>query len=158
MKTSPTRSKPATSKVTKAPTRVSSRIAAKNVALKMEKNTRQDNKHMAKRNCRAKFPVKSSKNEFDDEEFNQIKEDEDFRNKTYELNEDLRDNPCTSRNSQKTYSLSKEEFDSCKWQMHFEDLNIDFYPSAIRAIENSDNELAIRALHNIEKLHVYRHF
>lgn len=161
MKTSPTKTKASAShKITK-PTRTSSRIAAKNsVALKMEKNTRQDKPVAAKKNTRTRSPRSPTKNSKKnlDKVLIQMKEDEDYKNKVYELNESLRDNALTSRNNQNTFKLNQEEFDSFKCQMHFEDLNIDFYPSAIRAIENSDNDLAVRALHNIEKLHIYRHY
>jgi len=99
-----------------------------------------------------KSPTKNSKKNLE-KVINEMKKEEEIKNRVYELNESLRDNPRTSRNNQNTFICNKEEVDSYKCQMRFEDINIDLYPSAVRAIENSDNDLAIRALHNVEKIH-----
>ncbi|OUM60742.1 hypothetical protein PIROE2DRAFT_62956 [Piromyces sp. E2] len=152
MKTTTAKSRSSANKISKAPTRVSSRIAAKNVALKMEKNTRQE-KPSTKKNTRSgrspKSPTKSPQKNLS-KVLDQMKVDTEMK-KQYELNENLRDNPLTSRNNQNTFSFSKTQLDSYKTQMSFQEFHIDCYPSAIRAIENSDNDLAVRALHHVEK-------
>ncbi|ORX64597.1 hypothetical protein BCR32DRAFT_330568 [Anaeromyces robustus] len=159
MKTSSARSRSTANKITKAPTRVSSRIAAKNISnIKLERNTRQESKSNTKKNTKNRSPRSPTKNPKKniDKVINQMKEEAKNQKREFELNESLRDNPMTSRNNQKTYKFSKSQIDSYKCQMQFEELNIDFYPSAIRAIENSDNDLAIKALHNVQKLQNYK--
>ncbi|ORX51473.1 hypothetical protein BCR36DRAFT_583020 [Piromyces finnis] len=147
---SPSKSRTSATKITKAPTRVSSRIAAKSMALKMEKNTRQE-KSITKRNIRSpRSPTKSPKKNVKNE-LNQMKEEIDLKKK-FELNESLRDNPLTCRINQNTFSLNKNENDLCKTQISFIERKVDCYPSLIRSIENSNNDLAIKALHHTEKI------
>jgi len=140
-KTSTTKSRTA-NKISKAPTRASTRIAAKSLALQVEKNNRQD----ARKAGKSKSPRSPNKNLKKD-----VKVQETDIKKTFELNENLRDNPMTSRNNQNTFSFDKNLLDSCKCQMAFAEQFVDCYPYAIRAIENSDNDLAVRALHHIQK-------
>jgi len=144
------KSRASANKITKAPTRVSSRIAAKNVALKVEKNSRQE-KPSSKKNTKSRSPRSPTKNSKKNlsKVLEQMKEEAVA--KSFELNENLRDNPLTSRNNQNTFSFSQSQFNSYKTQMNFQDVCVDCYPSAIRAIENSDNDLAVRALHHVEK-------
>jgi len=140
-KTSTTKSR-TPNKISKTPTRTSTRIAAKSLALQVEKNNRQDAKKAGKTRS-PRSPNKNSKKEVQNQETD-IK-------KTYELNENLRDNPMTSRNNQNTFTFDKNLLDSCKCQMTFAEQFVDCYPYAIRVIENSDNDLAVRALHHIQK-------
>jgi len=158
MKTTHAKTKASNQKISKTPTRVSTRIAAKNLAFKMEKNTRQENLEMNKRSPKIRSPRSPTKNPRKnlDIVMNEMEEDE-VEKKEYELNEVLRDNPRTSRNNQNTFTCNKEEIDSFKCQMKFEDLCVDLYPSILRKIENSDNDLAIRALHNVEKLQCFKY-
>jgi len=141
------KSRTTANKISKAPTRSSTRIAAKSLALQVEKNSRQD----AKKN-KTKSPISPTKNSKRNVKkvIEQMKEEADMKRK-FELNENLRDNPMTSRNNQNTFSFDKTFLDSCKCQMALTEQFVDCYPSAIRAIENSDNDLAVRALHHIQK-------
>ena len=151
-KTTASKSRASAPKVSKAPTRVSSRIAARNVALKMEKNTRQEKEKPApKKNTKStrssRSPTKNPKKNLE-KALEQMKEEDTKKN--YELNETFRDNPLTSRNNQNTFSFDSSQMKSYKTQMKFQEMQIDCYPSASRAIENSDNDLAVRILHHVQ--------
>ncbi|KAL6630382.1 hypothetical protein U3516DRAFT_657288 [Neocallimastix sp. 'constans'] len=155
MKTTHAKTKATIHKISKTPTRVSTRIAAKNMTFKMEKNTRQDNLEMDKKSPEIRSPIKDPRKNLDIV-MNEMKEEE-AKNKEHELNEVLRDNPRTSRNNQNTFTCNKEEIESYKCQMNFEELCVDLYPSVLRLIENSDNDLAVRALHNVQKLQCFKY-
>lgn len=135
-KSSTSRGAPKSLKPATSPTRSSSRIA-KAMALKAEEN------HHG--GARQQQSSQSSKPRGKKTTQPQIKEEPNF------IYESFRDNPHTSNINRGSFVFSDPAYlDSCKCQMLYEELNIDFYPSAIRAIENSENDSAIDALHNVE--------
>jgi len=147
-KTSINKPRTTASKISKAPARASSRIAAKNVALKMERNSRPE-KSVAKKSTRS--PKSPKRNEKD---IDKMQTDPEIKN-NFEFNESYRDNPLTTRNNQKSFLFTKNQLDSYKCQMAFAENFIDCYPKFIRTIENSDNDLAVKALHHVEKTRYY---